>query len=381
VSGSDVNVTLQEDGQLIADRPETEEKFRTFFQETGLKAFYGALLVDEEGKLGVLGFECREPVIFDEETRDLLAILVNQATVAVRNAQLYRQVPLAGFFKPLLEKRRRLSGIPKRRRLVWGIGAAVAAIVLFLVPWRLRVAGPARVLPGHRAVVTAGVDGIVKAVLHREGDTVGRDEVIAKLEDESYVASLADARAAYQIAQSEAARARDAGDPAAVFEAQSRRDELAARIAMEEQHLAQTSLRAPAAGVIVTPRLEERVGQSLARGAELCVVADVGTVTAEVAVPERDASLVRAGQPAELKLNPYPTRTFRGAVDRVGARIREEGGERFVIAEVGLTNTDGSLKTGMVGRGKIRAGSRKIVTLLLRRPARWLYSKLWPLLP
>ena len=37
LSGSDVNVTQQEDGKLIADRPETEEKFRAFFQETGLQ--------------------------------------------------------------------------------------------------------------------------------------------------------------------------------------------------------------------------------------------------------------------------------------------------------------------------------------------------------
>ena len=221
----------------------------------------------------------------------------------------------------------------------------------------------------------------MKAVLHREGDVVARNEVVAKLEDESYVASLADARAAYQIAQSEAARAREAGDPATLFDAQSRKEEFAAKIAMEEQHLAQTDLRAPAAGVIVTPRLEERVGQNLSRGAELCVVADVGTVTAEVAVDEQDASLIRPGQPAELKLNPYPALTFRGEVDRIGARIREEGGERFVIAEVRLPNPDGTLKMGMVGKGKIRAGSRKIITLLLRRPARWLYGKLWPILP
>ena len=36
--------------------------------------------------------------------------------------------------------------------------------------------------------------------------------------------------------------------------------------------------------------LGRRVGQNLARGAELCVVADVGTVTVEVAIAEEDAS-------------------------------------------------------------------------------------------
>jgi RND family efflux transporter MFP subunit len=381
LSGSDVNITEQEDGTLTADRPETEEKFRALFRETGLKAFYGVILRDEEGQLGILAFESREPIVFDQETRDLLQILVNQATVAVRNAQLYQQVPLAGFWKPLLEKRRKLRAIPQSRRRAWALGTMVLAAVLFLVPWRLRVGGPARVLPGHRAVVTAGVDGIVAAVMHREGDVVPKGEIIATLNDESYQAALADAQAAYAIAESDVAKQRATGNAPALFEVQSRAEELKARVAMEQQRFDYTRLRAPAAGVIVTPRLEERVGQNLTRGAEFCVVADVGTVSVEVAVSEEDSSLLRPGQAVDVKVNPYPTRSFHGEVTRVGARIREEGKDRFVIAEVNLDNSDGSLKTGMLGRAKIRAGQRKIITLLLRKPARWLYSKVWPLLP
>jgi RND family efflux transporter MFP subunit len=381
LAGSDVNVTEQEDGRFIADRPETEEKFRALFRETGLKAFYATILKDEEGKLGVLAFECREPIVFDEGTRDLLQILVNQATVAVRNAQLYQQVPLVGFWKPLLERRRRLLQIPQSRRLAWGISALVVALILFFVPWRLRISGPARILPGRRSVVTAGVDGIVKAVLHREGDTVPKDEIIATLNDESYQAALSDAQAASAIAESEVAKHQEAGNASAMFEAQSHVDELKARMAMEQQRFDFTRLRAPAAGVIVTPRLEERVGQNLVRGSEFCVVADVGRVTVEAAVPEEDSSLIQVGQEVDVKLNPYPTRTFHGPVTRVGARIREEGKDRFVIAEVGVNNPDGALKAGMLGKAKIKAGHRKIITLLLRKPARWLYSKLWSILP
>ncbi|MDQ2979290.1 MAG: GAF domain-containing protein, partial [Acidobacteriota bacterium] len=204
-SGADVNVTAQEDGSISADRPETEEKFRAFFAESGLKSFLGVLLKDEEGKLGVLGFECREPIVFDEETRDLLQILVNQATVAVRNAQLYQQVPLAGLWRGFLERRRRLGRIPRSRRLGWGIAAGIFLALLF-VPWRLRISGPARILPGRRGVVTAGVDGIVSTVLHREGDRVEKGEVLATLNDEGYAASRADALAAYQIAESDVNR-------------------------------------------------------------------------------------------------------------------------------------------------------------------------------
>src|SRR5262249_28752801 len=132
LSGSDASVHQDEEGTITADRPETEEKFRAIFQQTGLRSFFGLVLKDEEGKLGALASDSKEPFSFDEETKDLLSILVNQATVAVRNAQLYQQVPLAGFLKPLLEKRRKVAAIPARRKRAWAIGAVVAAIVLFV---------------------------------------------------------------------------------------------------------------------------------------------------------------------------------------------------------------------------------------------------------
>ncbi|HMA29798.1 MAG TPA: GAF domain-containing protein [Thermoanaerobaculia bacterium] len=380
-TGTDVNVTEADDGTLTADRPETAEKFRVFFRENKLKSFYGIVLKDEEGKLGVLAFESSEALDFDPETRGLLQILVNQATVAVRNAQLYQQVPLVGFWRPLLRKRKEFLAISRGRRTTWVLSAAVLFVVLFLVPWRMRITGAARILPGKRAAVTAGVDGVVASVLKLEGDVVKQGDVIAVLEDERYAAAAAEARSAYQIAVADLARHRDSGNAAAAFEADSRKNELAARIAFEQAQLSGTRLVAPMAGVIVTPRIQERVGQHLATGAELCVVADTGNVIAEVAVPEEEIAFLAAGQSAGVKVNPYPGRTFGGTVTRVGSVVREEDKERYVVADIGIANPDGTLKTGMLGKAKIVAGRSNIALLFLRRPARWLYGKLWPLLP
>jgi RND family efflux transporter MFP subunit len=381
LSGKDAAVTQTEDGEITAERPETVEKFRAIFAETGLRSFFGVLLKDEEGKLGALGFESSEPLAFDEGTRDLLAILVNQATVAVRNAQLYQQVPLAGFLQPLLERRRKLLDIPLRRRQAWGLGTAAVVLALVVVPWRIRVEGPVRVLPVRRAAVTAGVDGVVKEVLHREGDRVRAGEVVATLKDEAYRAALAQADSALSIAESDVSRFTQEGDAAAMFEARSRRDEQRARRALAEEQLGRTSLRAPVAGVLVTPHIEQRVGQALARGAEFAIVADVGAVTAEVAVPESEAALVKTGQPVALKLNPFPTRVFRGSVERVGAELRQEGTESFVVAEARVENAEGSLRAGMLGTGKVSAGTRPLGYALLRKPLRYLWLKIWPLLP
>jgi len=381
LSGSDASVSQDDEGTIVADRPETEEKFRAVFQESGMRSFFGVVLKDEEGKLGALAFESRQPFSFDEGTRDLLSILVNQATVAVRNAQLYQQVPLAGFLKPLLDKRRKVAAIPARRKRAWAIGTLIAAIVLFVVPWPLRVSGPARVLPGRRAAVTSLVDGVIAEVYRREGDRVEAGDVIAALKPEPFEAALAQARSALTLAESDVARARESADASAVFDGESRTREAAAQIALASDRLARTRLTAPTSGIIVTPRIEERVGQLLSRGAELCVVADLKTVTAELAVPESDVALIKAGQRSALKFNPYPGSLFRGSVDRVGARLRQDGEERFLIAEVSIPNPDGLLKTGMLGTGKVSVGTRSVFTALFRRPARYLWNKIWPLLP
>jgi RND family efflux transporter MFP subunit len=379
--GTNLSVTQDPQGNIQDDRPETEEKFRAFFKQTGFRSFHGLLLADEEGKLGVLAFESRKPVSFDRGTLDLLAILVNQATVAVRNAQLYRQVPLPGFLRPFAEKRGQFLNIPKHRRLTYAAVAAAILILLFVVPWRVRIEGPARVVPTRRAAVTAGVDGVVQSVLRREGDVVAPGEVIATLRPAAYEASLADAEAAFQIAESEVARYREAGDSASMFEAAAKRDELKARIAMEQDRFANTSLRAPVGGTIVTPRIDERVGQFLTKGTELCVIADTASIFAEVAVPEVEASLIAVGEPVALKLNPYPTRIFRGVLTRVGSHVRDDGKDRFIVCEARAPNPGGILKTGMLGKAKVATKKVPIVVALFRKPFRYVWNKLWPLLP
>lgn len=152
-------------------------------------------------------------------------------------------------------------------------------------------------------------------------------------------------------------------------------------MALEEDRLARTTLRAPLSGVIVTPRIQERVGQFLAKGSELCVVADVGTVLAEVGVPENDASLIRTGEPVALKLNPFPTRTFRGVLERPGSHVREDEKDRFIVAEVQVESPPGLLKTGMQGKAKVSTAKVPIGVAIFRKPARYLWNKLWPLLP
>jgi hypothetical protein len=101
---------------------------------------------------------------------------------------------------------------------------------------------------------------------------------------------------------------------------------------------------------------------------------------AEVAIPESEVSRVAAGESVSLKVNAYPTRTFHGSVTRLGAEVRQQGEDRFLIAEAKI---DGGrdLRAGMLGKAKVSAGRRQLITLILRGPIRFVWARLWPLLP
>lgn len=369
------------DGQIEADREETREKFRRYFERSGMKTFVAFPLKDEEGLLGMLGLESSQPYFVSEEKLEVCNILVNQATVAIRNASLYRQIPLISIMQPIVGWSARLKKIPRWKWLRnAGYSAAVAAL-LVLVPWNMKIAGKVLVLPARNSSVTSEVEGIVDAVYHREGDRVQRGELLATLLDRDYRLRTEDARARYEIADREVAQHDADHDPPAARQARIHRDQLREEYDLRRQELGKTRIVAPVDGVVLTPRLEQKVGSLLQRGDVLCRIADMAVVAVEVQVPETEVAEIEKGQRIRLKIDSFPTRTFIGRVEIVGQRVIEEGSDRFLIVRGQVEGGVLPLKTGMLGRAKIEVGKRSIGYVLLRKPARFLWRKVWSWMP
>jgi hypothetical protein len=97
---------------------------------------------------------------------------------------------------------------------------------------------------------------------------------------------------------------------------------------------------------------------------------------------------VQPGKKVVLKLNAYPTTTFDGEVDRIGAQTKAEAGDQYFIVRAIFANREGLARTGMVGRGRIRAGGGwfqsgwyPVGYTLLRSPFQWGWEKAWALMP
>jgi len=369
---------VQQYGEDVHDeRPETREKFLQYFAATGMRAFYAVPLADEEGRLGILSFESGDPDFLSEAHLEMINILAAQATVALRNATLYKEVPFIGILEPILQKKQKFMALGKRRRTL--TVAAVAAAVLFLVafPVPLRVDGDAEIAAAHTAQVQSALDGIVRQVFVHEGQRVTRGDVLADLDDWPYRSALAEAEAKYQTASSEANRALASNDGSEAGIQRVQASYWAAEMERDHRRLEETHLRALFDGWVTTPHVEDMAGRHLSVGDTLAEIVDSSRATVDVGCSEQDVVLLRRGAAVAIKLAGYPASTFRGTVDVISARSQGDANERLFYARVSIPNADGRLRPGMQGRAKIDAGWRPVGYVLFRRTAMWVYSQLW----
>lgn len=367
----------QHGDEIDSDREETRAKFREYFAETGMRACQLLPLADEEGKVGVLLFESSDPDFLSEAHLEMIKVLSSQATVALRNASLYKEVPFIGVLQPLVERKKKFLALEKHRQAALVAAAAAAVIFLLAFPLPLRVDGTAVVAPAHLAHVGAEFDGVIKQVFVREGDAVKKGDVIASLEDWAYRSDLAAARAKYETATGlmDKALAGSEGSEAGVQRAQA--DYWSAEVARAQERLDKTGIRSPIDGVIATPQTESLVGHKVKEGESFLEVVDNSQALVDVGIAENDVELLRAGEKASVKLDGFPEKTFHGQVSVVSPQgVLQDGGPVF-YARVSVANPAYLLRSGMQGRGKVSTGWHPAGVVLFRRIGMWIWSKLW----
>ena len=81
----------------------------------------------------------------------MIKILAGQATVAIRNALLYREVPLISLLEPLVQRKRRCCAPAEAGASALPSASAVAALFLMFCPLPMRVSEMrgCTAAPGH----------------------------------------------------------------------------------------------------------------------------------------------------------------------------------------------------------------------------------------
>jgi multidrug resistance efflux pump len=158
---------------------------------------------------------------------------------------------------------------------------------------------------------------------------------------------------------------------------EARIDMLEAELARLDDQLSRSKIYASVSGILTTYRFEEKVGDFLEEGAEVCEIANDDRVVLEMPVAEKDMDVVEVAKPVKFKVRGYPFRSFHARVDEIAPIATPGGKSSTVMVRAYVDNTEKLLKPGMTGVAKIYCGLSFVGNILTRDLVRFIRTEFW----
>jgi multidrug resistance efflux pump len=267
-----------------------------------------------------------------------------------------------------------------RRSVRLALAAGILGGLAAIIPYPLYVRSECVIVASNRAIVHAEIDGVIAKVEVAEGALVHAGDLLVRLADhqalvrhQALSGALAGLDAQLAVAAPGARGLAATIHREQVAAARVERGRVALELAEVELELRERlELRAPIAGVVVTPKLGERAGEAVKAGDAVVEVADMARVKAEIFVEERELDAVKLGMPVAVKVGSYPRRSFSGRVELIAPSVmtKDHAGRIKLTAE--LDNAERLLIANMTGYGEVDCGSRSILNLMTRRLLSWI---------
>jgi putative peptide zinc metalloprotease protein len=284
-----------------------------------------------------------------------------------------------------LDKKDRVRGWFAPRRSI-AVAAGIGA--LLLAPLRHdAVVGRFILEPYKRVTVRAEVPGIVTAVYAEEGKPVEAGASLVRLRNLPLQSRLAHSEADYTVASGRATSAalRYGNFGPAVKE----QERLSRQTSVLSSEAANLELKSPISGVVLTPRVSDRVGTYVTEGTELAEVADLSQLRARIYVSEHDMYKLRVGSRASLQvegifkkwkaqalaISPVSTEIDPGLAGE--PQYKGMRAPNFYTADLLVANPDGKLKPGMSGTARVYGQRRSFAGFILQEVINFLGRKLW----
>jgi HlyD family secretion protein len=242
-----------------------------------------------------------------------------------------------------------------------------------------------RLEPVQVVEVKSNASGEVLEVAADTGDVVAEGTLLAEIDPRDVQSAVDQAAAEYESAQVRLTTARaeqqraerlfaaglnsrqeveQTADAAATARAALVRAQTALRLAREKRQ--DVTIRAPIAGTLIERGVEP--GQIIASatsnvsgGTTLFRMADLAQMQVRANVDEVDIGQVRVGQAAEVTVEAFPGRVFRGAVAKMEPQAIVEQNVTLFPVLIQIDNRDGLLRPGMNAEVTLRVARREDV--------------------
>ena len=272
---------------------------------------------------------------------------------------------------------------PRRSTALAGLFIALALAPI----WHETGNGRFMLEASNRAVVRNLVPGTVTKVYAYEGQAITAGALLIQLHNVALESKFARSQADYEVAIARAATAllhyadlgRATGD----------RDRLTRQTQELCSEVAKLDLRSPISGVVLTPRVSDRLGTYLVEGTELIEVADLNTLRARVYLSEHDIYKLRQDSYARFQIDgafglhearvltvaPVSAQIPPGLIDLT--KYKGLRPPNFYVADFLLANPHGNLRPGMIGTARLYGKRSSLARLAWKSTTDFLGRKIW----
>jgi membrane fusion protein (multidrug efflux system) len=196
--------------------------------------------------------------------------------------------------------------------------------------------------------VKSETDGTIAEILFNEGQPVKKGDLLLRLDESKFAASLAEAEANLKLTATTFERNKQLFREKLV--SQQEYDQAAsllqvnqATVELRKRLLQDARIVAPLSGIVGARNISP--GQVISKNTTLTWLIDLELVKAEFNVPERFLGEIKQGQPVELSVAAYPKQKFQGEVYFIAPQV--DSATRTVLVKARIPNADHKLKPGM----------------------------------
>ncbi|MCS6929860.1 MAG: efflux RND transporter periplasmic adaptor subunit [Saprospiraceae bacterium] len=225
-------------------------------------------------------FACTQP---KNEAAELAALREQKAKIEARIAEL--------------EKKQRAQKEVNRP------AQTVSLQEVALQPFRHYIDLQGRIVAEQSVSVTSKMPGVLTRILVKNGEYVQKGQLLAQLDDEVMLKSMAELELQLKTAQDlyerqKALWEQRIGTEVQYIQAKANKDALEQRLATTREQWHQTRIYAPISGTVDQVLL--KVGQAISPGVPLCQIVNLSQLKVSGEVPENYAAAVKRGDPVQL---------------------------------------------------------------------------------
>ncbi len=211
--------------------------------------------------------------------------------------------------------------------------------------------GTAPIEAYSEASVIAKVEGEVRQILVEEGDTVVKNQVLARLDGDRLRLELNESQARLRKMQRDFERNQELTETGLISEGDFERikfdlEALQAAYNLASLELDYTQIRAPIDGVVSERFI--KIGNTIKTGDPVFHVTSLDPLVAYLHIPEREYRQIAAGQPAGIRIDALDSDPILASVTRISPIVDPATGTFKITIEI--SNDQQRIKPGMFGR-------------------------------